>query len=298
MNFYNSPKFWRVILCLLIAGSLSAQTQLTKDGTNKRDLVFIDSGKTLVYGMDENTDLIRLWQLDLETLDSKPYYESVNRHHVEAAFSKDGRYVAYTECTGNLTAHFVIKDLQEKKDYFVKHSGRGGTRSPAFAPNNSVVVYAFAEKGPQQLWSVDMEAKNKNQLTQCEGISNWPSFTPDGKTIVFSNSRENNYEIYSMNADGANEERLTKNGIMDIRPVVSPDGKQIAFTSTRDGFYNVYVMNIDGSNVRQVTDNEERDDYPAWHPDEKQLAVVSERKGKFDLYMVEVPSSEKIASKQ
>jgi TolB protein len=296
MNFCNFSRSSFYLLGLLTTGLLAAQTQLTKDGFNKRDPVFIDGGATLVYGVDENRDLIRLWQVDLETLESKPFYESANRHHVEAAFSKDGRYVSYTECTGNLTAHFVIKDLQEKKDYFVKHSGRGGTRSPAFAPDNSVVVYAFAEKGPQQLWSVDMEAKNKKQLTQCEGISNWPSFTPDGKTIVFSNSRENNYEIYSMDADGSNEKRLTENTIMDIRPIVSPDGKQIAFTSTRDGFYNVYVMNMDGSNVRQVTDNEERDDYPTWHPDGNRLAIVSERRGKFDLYMVEVPSSGKIAT--
>jgi Tol biopolymer transport system component len=299
MNFYNFPRNFLHLIGLVTAGFLSAKTiPLTTDGSNKRDPVFIDGGATLVYGVDEHRDLIRLWQIDLETLEAKPYYESANRHHVEVAFSGDGRYVSYTECTGNLTAQFVIKDLQEKKDYFVKHSGRGGTRSPAFAPDNSVVVYAFAEKGPQQLWSVDMEAKNKKQLTQCEGISNWPSFTPDGKTIIFSNTRENNYEIYSMDADGANEKRLTENTIMDIRPVVSPDGKQIAFTSLRNGFYNVYVMNIDGSNVRRVTDSEERDDYPSWHPDGRRLAIVSERKGKFDLYMVEVPSSGKITAKR
>jgi Tol biopolymer transport system component len=298
MNFYSLTKGYFFLLGLITAGFSSAETRLTKDGSNKRDPVFIDGGATLVYGVDENRDLIRLKQLDLDTLESKPYYESANRHHVEVAFSRDGRYVSYTECTGNLTAQFVIKDLQEKKDYFVKHSGRGGTRSPAFAPDNSVVVYAFAEKGPQQLWSVDMEAKNKKQLTQCEGISNWPSFTPDGKHIIFSNTRENNYEIYSMDANGSNERRLTENTIMDIRPVVSPDGKQIAFTSLRNGFYNVYVMNLDGSEVLQVTDSEERDDYPTWHPDGKRLAVVSERKGKFDLYMVKVPSPGKITTKR
>jgi Tol biopolymer transport system component len=298
MSYYSFTRGCFFLVGLIPIGFSLAQTQLTTDGSNKRDPVFIDDGATLVYGVDENRDLIRLKQLDLDTLESKPYYESANRHHVEVAFSNDGRYISYTECTGNLTAQFVIKDLQEKKDYFVKHSGRGGTRSPAFAPDNSVVVYAFAEKGPQQLWSVDMEAKNKKQLTQCEGISNWPSFTPDGKHIIFSNTRENNYEIYSMDANGSNERRLTENTIMDIRPVVSPDGKQIAFTSLRNGFYNVYVMNLDGSEVLQVTDSEERDDYPTWHPDGKRLAVVSERKGKFDLYMVKVPSPGKITTKR
>ena len=44
------------------------------------------------------------------------------------------------------------------------------------------VTYAFAETGPQQLWSVKPDGSDKKQLTECEGISNWPTVTPDGET--------------------------------------------------------------------------------------------------------------------
>ena len=264
--------------------------RLTDDGILKRDPHFIDGGKSLLYGYDEQDDLVRVLRLDLATGKSEPFVPDVgDKHHIEPKLSPDGKYLSVTECTGNLTAKLIIRNLETRKDVFITHSGRGGTRSPVFTPDSKRVVYAFAETGPQQLWSVQVDGKDKKQLTQCEGVSNWPTFTPDGKTIIFSNSRENNYEIYSMEADGSDEKRLTTNSIMDIRPAVSPDGKQIAFTSTRDGGYNVYVMNLDGSHVRALTSGLDRDDYPAWHPDGRHVVVVSERGGRFDLYLHEVP---------
>ena len=275
----------------VVQGSAIAEPeQLTRDGILKRDPYFVDGGKALLYGYDEQDDLVRVLRLDLGTGKSEPFVPDVgDKHHIEPKLSPDGRFLSVTECTGNLTAKLVIRNLEERKDVYITHSGRGGTRSPVFTPDSKRVVYAFAETGPQQLWSVQVDGKDKKQLTQSEGVSNWPSFTPDGKTIVFSNSRENNYEIYSMSADGTNEKRLTENTIMDIRPVVSPDGSQVAFTSTRDGGYNVYVMKIDGTDVRALTTGLDRDDYPAWHPDGRHVVIVSEKGGRFDLYLHEVP---------
>jgi len=271
--------------------------QLTNDGILKRDPHFVEGGKSLLFGYDEQDDLVRVLKLNLETGKAEPFVPDVgDKHHIEPKLSPDGKFLSVTECTGNLTAKLVIRNLETKKDVYITHSGRGGTRSPVFTPDSKRVVYAFAETGPQQLWSVQVDGKDKKQLTQCQGVSNWPSFTPDGKTIVFSNSRENNYEIYSMREDGSDEKRLTNNTIMDIRPAVSPDGKQIAFTSTRDGGYNVYVMNIDGSNVRTLTRGLDRDDYPAWHPDGQHVVIVSEKGGRFDLYLHEVAEAEEGAA--
>lgn len=283
---------WAVLIAILTIPSMDAAepVQLTSDGSFKRDPTFIDRGSNVVFCVDETADLIRMMKVSLGDSTSVPFYDDANKHQIEPTFSPNKRYIAFTECTGNLTARFVIRDQQEKKDAYVTHSGRGGTRSPAFFPDSSAVVYAFAETGPQQLWSVDVNGKNKKQLTESEGINNWPSFTPDGTRLIFASSRDRNYEIYSMKPDGSDEQRLTKNTIMDIRPTVSPDGKQIAFTSTRDNNYEIYVMDIDGKNPRRLTRNDERDDYPAWHPNGHQLAIVSERGGRHDIYLVDVPS--------
>ncbi|MEC8554573.1 MAG: hypothetical protein VXZ82_06150 [Planctomycetota bacterium] len=285
----------RLTICLFLALSpalpviASEPQRVTTDGTNKRDPHFV-SDTEVVYCYDEAPDLIRMMRVNLSGGEPEVVYkDSGDKHHIEPCFAPNGRYVVFTECTGNLTARLVIRDTEKSKDAYITHKGRGGTRSPCFSPASDLVVYAFAETGPQQLWSVKPDGSDKKQVSQTEGISNWPTFTPDGKRIVFSNSRENNYEIYSMNLDGSDEKRLTENSLMDIRPCVSPDGTQVAFTSTRDGNYEVYVMNIDGSNIRRITHTEERDDYATWHPDGKRLVFVGERAGRFDLFLVPVP---------
>lgn len=278
------------ILCLQVCGVGAEFQRVTQDGTLKRDPRFVDEGGAVVYCYDETPDLIRMMKIRLGDTEANPVFaESGNRHHIEPRYSPDGKYVVFTECTGNLSARLVIRNLSETKDAYITHAGRGGTRSPCFTPASDLVVYAFAETGPQQLWSVKPDGSDKKQITECEGISNWPTVTPDGKRVVYSNSRENNYEIYSMNLDGTDEQRLTTNELMDIRPAVSPDGRRIAFTSTRDGNYDIYVMDIDGKNVQRITDSEEREDYPAWHPDSSRLVFVGERAGRFDLFVAEVP---------
>ena len=283
----------RSLLTIFFAASTLAvaaePVRLTSDGSLKRDPRFVDGGNSIVYCFDENPALVRMMKLSMDDRSAKPVFENAaGKHHIEPAFSPDGNWISYTACTGNLTARLVIASLKEGKEAYITHQGRGGTRSPVFSPDSKRVIYAFAEKGPQQLWSVKTDGSDKKQLTTSSGVSNWPTFTPDGRQIVFSNSREKNYEIYIMNADGSNEQRLTTNTLMDIRPAVSPDGRQIAFVSTRTGNYDVFVMNIDGSNLRQITNSDERDDYPRWHPNGRQLVTVSERDGEFDLYLRDV----------
>lgn len=279
-----------IMLSAGVSMASAAERRITFDGKGKRDPVFIKEGRELVYSVDTSPYYVQMVSLAMDVKDAEPVaiHEEGQRHQMCMTYSADERHIAFTQCTGNLMGKLVIRDQEAKKDFEIKHSGRGGYRAPAFSPDGRRVVYAFAETGPQQLWSVNLEGGDKRQITETEGISNWPTFTPDGKRIVFANSRAKNYEIYAMDPDGGNETRLTENGFMDIRPRISPDGRRICFVSTRHGNYEIYVMNIDGSGVRRITDNDERDDFPSWHPDNRRLVFVGERRGRRDLYLVDV----------
>ena len=285
-------------LALLILGSLglslSAETiRLTHDGTNKRDPRYFEGGRKIMYSFDETRALLRLMVMDAEALKPEPMFNDANKHQLNAAMSPDGKHIAFNECTGNLTAHFVIRRRDDRKDSFVKHGGRGGYRSPVFTHDSKHVLYCFAETGPQHIWRVTLDGKEKKQITEGTGVNNWPSFSPDGKTLVYGSSRTNTYEIYSSDADGKNVKQLTDNEALDIRPEISPDGKRIVFTSMRDGNRELYVMDVDGQNQRRLTFHEERDDYASWHPDGQRIIFVGEREGRFDLYLMDVPTKGK-----
>jgi TolB protein len=265
--------------------------QLTRDGRMKMDPVFINGGKELVFTVQDKAVQLSLMKLTVADAKVERLHPQAATSEFEAAFSADMRYYAFVQSRANLNLKLVIRDTQLNRDaIFDPGGGFAGMRRPSIAPDNRRIVFSIPTATGQQIAAVNIQGKERTDLTRTGGINNWPAFSPDGKRIAFSSSRAGDFDIYVMDAaDGGNVQRLTKSRGMDARPAWSPDGKRIAFTSNRDGNYEIYVMNADGSGVVRVSRHPERDDYPTWHPDGKHLAVVSERKGRFDLYLVEIP---------
>ena len=261
--------------------------RLTSDGRLKFSPVFIDEDE-LVYTDFVNPTLYRLQRLKIDDLSIGPLHPDAKTSELESTFSPAGEYCAFVQTKGVLSLSVVIRNRRTKTDAVVPPApGFAGMRSPAISPDQSRVVYSFAEGGRQHLYSVDIEAGDQQLLTSA-GINNWPCFSPDGKRIIFSSTRHGNYEICMMNADGSGIRRLTNSQMQDIRPRYSPDGKRIVFTSHRDGNYEIYVMKADGSGVRRLTKHPERDDYPTWHPAGDRIAFVGERSGRHDIYLMKV----------
>ena len=265
--------------------------RLTSDGHVKRDPVFFNAqGTELLYVLLEKPAQLRLMKLSLVNGTKTPLHPTETRSEFEPALSVNGRYLAYVQNRGNLSLALVIEDTVEKRTSEVPPGGGfSGLRSPTFAPDNSRILFSYPEEGRQQIYSVDLQGKNRQTVIDSEGVNNWPHFSPDGRQFVFSSSRDDDYEIYVAQSNGSNPRRLTNSPGQDIRPRFSPDGSRIAFTSNRDGNYEVYIMQSDGSNLVRVTNHPEQDDYPIWDSTGKSLLMISERSGSFDFYRTEVP---------
>lgn len=284
--------FCAVFLIALIKSICEAAepVRLTDDGKLKSDPTFVNEGRQLVFTWLEQDDRLRLMRMSMKTKKFEPLHKDVTKSEFEAAFSPDGRYYAFVQSRGNLNLALVIRNTKENKQSEVPPGGGfSGLRSPTISPDAKRVLFCYPEQGRQHIYSVNVLAKDKKQLTDSSGVNNWPSISRDGKQIVFGSTRDGNYEIYVMKYDGSDVRRITESPRQDMRPEFSPDGSRIAFTSSRDGNYEIYVVNSDGSQLRRLTTNQERDDYATWHPDGKHLAVVSERAGRHDLYLYEVP---------
>ena len=289
----NSLRHIALLAVLQLASLASLQAadpvRLTTDGHLKRDPIFIQFGREIVYTLLESPVQLRLMRLELTDKTTAPLHANVSKNEFEPDFSLDGRYEAFVQSRGNLSLALVIRDTKQNVDAEIRPSGGfSGLRSPAISPDMKRVLYCYPEDGRQQIYSVNMQAKDRKALTDSGGVNNWPCFSRDGKQIVFGSTRDGNYDLYLMNADGTAVRRLTTNPFQDIRPKISPDGKRIAFTSSRDGNYEIYVINTDGSGLQRITNHPERDDYPSWHPDGGKLVVVSERDGRHDLYLIDV----------
>ena len=183
--------------------------------------------------------------------------------------------------------------------------------SPSWSPDGKRIAFVSDRDGhvhvihgwsTSEIYVMDADGGNQQNLTNNPHDDRSPSWSPDGKRIVFQSDRDNdrdhNIEIYVMDADGSNPQNLTNNPTEDRSPSWSPDGKRIVFSAVRPGHfknnlditYEIYVMDADGGNEQRLTENRNNDWNPSWSPDGKRIAFQSDRKGdwvKFDIYVMD-----------
>ncbi len=138
---------------------------------------------------------------------------------------------------------------------------------PTWSPDGKLVVYDHTPTGQNgDIFTINVETKEKQRLTTHSANDSLPAFSPDGSKIVFVSSRAGTQQIFIMDADGSNLRQLTDESSPSHAPSWSPDGQKIIFSSSRDGDTEIYTMDPDGSGVVKITDNSVGDNNPAWMP--------------------------------
>ena len=147
-----------------------------------------------------------------------------------------------------------------------------------WSPDGQKLVFVSNRNGPFNLYTINADGSNIQQLTNHEGSDDQPSFSPDGTKIAFTSDIDGNIEIYTIGVDGTGMKRLTSHSGYDIHPFWSPDGEKIIFNSTRErenqndpDIFEIYLMNTDGTEKIRITQDLGVSTYAAFSPNGKSI---------------------------
>lgn len=169
----------------------------------------------------------------------------------------------------------------------------------SISPDNKKIVFTSTRSGDVDLFLLDLDKKELQQLTNNEGFEGFARFSPDGSKIVFSASRVigqevSTYrknllygnvdllqaEIYIMDADGTNMRQLTANGALNAQPIFSPNGESVVFASnmhdtTRQDMA-IYALKLSGGEPVMCLNSAASEQYPMFSPDGRKFVFVSD----------------------
>jgi len=127
-----------------------------------------------------------------------------------------------------------------------------------YSPDGSKIIWRayYPEEGPEledyrrllsqgllrpgelEIYIMDADGSNQQQLTQLGGANFAPYWHPSGEKILFSSNHHDpdgrDFEIYMINIDGGGLTRITYAEGFDGFPVFSPDGRHLVFGSNRN----------------------------------------------------------------
>ena len=101
-------------------------------------------------------------------------------------------------------------------------------RYPAISPDGKTI--AFSYKG--DVYVVDSQGGEAEQITTHSAYDYAPVWSPDGKTIAFASDRNGNFDIFTVSPQGGRPVRITTNSAKETPWTFTPDGKNILFTAS------------------------------------------------------------------
>ena len=168
--------------------------------------------------------------------------------------------------------------------------------TPAFSPIANQIIFStyFPENDNYDIFIMNDDGTQKENLTNTTSYEKFPQFSPDGSFIIYQGWQKGKMEIFFTSLLDKNRINLTRNinsnDIISHGNAFSPDGQLIVFTSERDGDRNIYIMQTNGDNQEKITNHNSNDYEPSFSPDGQLIVFTSERDGNKEIYIYDLES--------
>ena len=182
-----------------------------------------------------------------------------------------------------------IRDLRKIVHTFADEIMRGVTGEKG--PFTGKVAYVSKRGGNKEIYLMDYDGHNAQQLTRNGSINLNPEFSPDGRELVYTSYKRGNPDLFRRELFSGTEAAISARRGLNITGAFAPDGKKIALAQSREGSSNIYLIDKSGRQMARLTSSSAIDVSPAWSPDGSRIAFVSDRMGKPQVFIMNADGS-------
>lgn len=163
---------------------------------------------------------------------------------------------------------------------------------PTWSPDGTQIAYFSGSSGNNDIWIMDADGENKQQITTHLADDRRPNWSPDGAWIVFDSDRSGVRDIWVVDISGGDPIQVNSSSATDNFPSWSSDGSQIAYYAYEGGKLDIWVIALNdlleggkaGLPVQVTTGLADETNNqctfachsPSWSPDSTQLAYSAE----------------------
>ena len=221
--------------------------------------------------------------------------------------STGGSDVPFPSTDDDLTGHIVFTcqlfKVQAMDQICIMNADGSGMRRlttdnnrrhfyPSLAPDGGSVLYSsFREQNVYEIYSLNLNNGNVDQLTDRIGVLTAPEVSPDGTAITFvrGNPNTGSMQIMVMDRNGGDAGNIPQ--IFGWDPTWSPDGSQILFASGTGGAAQLFIVNRNGGGLHQVSNLPAIRGRSDWSPDGQFIVTYSGPAWNREVYIMNADGS-------
>ncbi|MCS7228244.1 MAG: hypothetical protein NZ839_04700 [Endomicrobia bacterium] len=179
---------------------------------------------------------------------------------------------------------FISKELRYTAHLFVDNIIRVFTGEYGIATTQ--IIFVNDMTGNKEIYKIDYDGYNLQQLTNDKSINIYPRVSPDGKKIVYTTYKERNPDIYMMDINGKNKFPLLEAQGLNVTANWSPDGERLILSMTKAKHSpNLYLFDINSKLLKRITFSDAIDISGYFSPNNREIVFISNRAGIPQMYI-------------
>jgi WD40-like Beta Propeller Repeat len=183
------------------------------------------------------------------------------------SWSPKGDRIAYFVRTEKERSLIIQNVLTRKIEDRIPMKAVDEPESPAFSPDGKTIAFAALSGGVGDIYTLDLETRQVNNLTNDAFADAGPVYSPDGKFLLYVSRISGNHKLFRWDLGGKQRTQMTF-GTQDETAAQFIDEQTVVFSSTatdpavplepevakNGNIYNIWTLDLNTGELRQYTD--------------------------------------------